>query len=393
MGKGSRPAKAKNLVLVPGVADDVVEKATAVAAAKFPGRHAPPVSVVMDAVAELAQEAEGGMAAVDEATPVTSSPGPEATTVPEEPTAPVEPSLADLQALKEEIRKQHPTWYPEYRDSLGHQFNEQLVPEFAGRTAAELGLPANADADRVRREVRALAFARSYLMAKAGDADGLKSISPDLLYFWDDRVGGLVPELVVSPDDPAPWVHSINRLRSRQTAKMDAEHGNHPRFRRFVKAVKGWTNGRWKELRAAAQRVLTGEAKTGAEREARELIEAIRAADNGAPRLWRKESARSVAERMGVGRDALLSHLQTKVGQEVTQDIVSTSSRPDIWSGDFVWEVEPGAQAIHAYPISHYPSESEWITAGSFRVLAAEPYGSGGVKVRVQQTGVFEVKE
>jgi hypothetical protein len=41
------------------------------------------------------------------------------------------------------------------------------VPEVAGLTAAELGLPAGTDADRVRREVRAPAFARSYLMAKA----------------------------------------------------------------------------------------------------------------------------------------------------------------------------------------------------------------------------------
>jgi hypothetical protein len=89
----------------------------------------------------------------------------------------------------------------------------------------------------------------------------------------------------------------------------------------------------------------------------------------------------------------LLSHLQARVGTEVTQDLVSTSSRSNIWSGDFLWEVEPGAQAIHAYPISHHPSESEWITAGSFRVLSAEPYGSGGVKVRVEQTGVFEEKE
>jgi hypothetical protein len=38
--------------------------------------------------------------------------------------------------------------------------------------------------------VRALAFARSCLTAQAGDADGLKATSPDLLYFWDDRLDG-----------------------------------------------------------------------------------------------------------------------------------------------------------------------------------------------------------
>ena len=158
-------------------------------------------------------------------------------------------------------------------------------------------------------------------------------------------------------------------------------------------AVKGWTDGRWRELRSAAKRVLQGEAHSGGEHEAAELIEAIRAASPEAPRLWRKERASDVAQRMGVSRQALLSHLQKRIGDELTQDLVSTSSRSDVWSGDFLWEIEPGAQAIHAYPLSWYPSESEWITAGEFRVLAFEPHGTGGVKVRVQQTGVFKEKE
>jgi hypothetical protein len=353
MGKGSRPAKAKTLALVPGAAVSVEE--------------APPTESVSAAAVPAVQEP---------------------------PPVAVEPDLDELQAVKKQMLKEHPEWYPEYRDTLGHQFNEQLVPQLAGLTAEELGLPAGTDADRVRREVRALAFARSYLMAEHGDADGLKAISPDLLYFWDDRLGGLVPEPVIAPDDPAPWVHSINRLRSRQTAKLTGDFGDEPRFKRFIDAVKGWTDGRWTALRAAAKRVLTGEApKTSSEREARELIEAIRAANAEAPRLWRKESAADLAQRMGVSRDSLLSHLQAKVGHEVTQDIVSTSSRSDVWSGDFLWEIEPGAQAIHAYPVSLHPSESEWITAGSFRILAAEPHVGGGVKVRVQQTGVFKAKE
>ncbi len=380
MGKGSRPAKAKNLVLVPGVTEDVVEKTA-------PSPHVAVVGTTSMLPASEAGPALAGAPTPEE--PVADV----AAAADDTPVQMAEPGLAELQELQEQIRKEHPDWYPEFRDTFGHQFNEQLVPQLANLSKAELGLSESTDADRVRREVRALAFARSYLMAKAGDAEGLEAISRDLLYFWDDRLGGLAPVPAIAPGDPAPWVHAVNRLRSRQTAKVDSTFADQPRFRRFVNAVKGWTDGRWKELRAASQRVLKGEANGRAEREASELIEAVRAADNEAPRLWRKESATSVAERMGVSRDSLLSHLQTRVGQDVTQDLVSTSSRPDVWSGDFIWEVEPGAQAIHAYPLSHHPSESEWITAGEFRLLAAEPYGGGGVKVRVEQTGVFKEKE
>jgi hypothetical protein len=374
MGKGSRPAKAKTMVLVPGTQGGS-EEAQDMAAV---------------AVAEPEQPTPAAPAPVSAGAGGTPSPP----TGPEPPPEDVEPSLTELQAVKEEIRKEHPSWYPEFRDTLGHQFSEQLVPQLVGLSATELGLPANTDPDRLRREIRALAFARSYLMAQAGDVASLRAISRDLLYFWDDRLDGtLVPAPAVSPGDPAPWVHSINRLRSRSTAGMESKFGDHSRFRRFVSAVKGWTNGRWKELRAASRRLLKGEPATGAEREARELIEAVRAADNEAPRLWRKESATSVAERMGVSRDSLLGHLQARIGEQVTQDLVSASSRPDVWSGDFVWEVEPGAQAIHAYPVSHHPSESEWITAGQFRLLVVEPLARGGVKVRVEQTGVFKEVE
>ncbi len=380
MGKGSRPAKAKNLVLVPGVTEDVVEEAA-------PSPH---VAVVVTTSMPPASEVGPALAGA----PTPEAPVADITGAAEGAAAqPVEPDLAELRELKEQIRKEHPDWYPEFRDTFGHQFNEQLVPQLTNLSMAELGLPESTDTDRVRREVRALAFARSYLMAKAGDAEGLKAVSRDLLYFWDDRLGGLAPVPAIAPGDPAPWVHSINRLRSRQITKIDSDYGDQPRFRRFVNAVKGWTDGRWKELRAASQRVLKGGANGRAEREASELIEAVRAAENEAPRLWRKESAASVAERMGVSRGSLLSHLQARVGHEVTQDLVSASSRPDVWSGDFIWEVEPGAQAIHAYPLSHHPAESEWITAGEFRLLVVEPYGSGGVKVRVEQTGVFKEKE
>ena len=56
----------------------------------------------------------------------------------------------------------------------------------------------------------------------------------------------------------------------------------------------------------------------------------------------------------------------------------------------YIWEIEPGAQAIHAYPISWHPSEREWITAGRFQVLEVDPLcAAGGVRVSVRQTGVF----
>lgn len=374
MGKGSRPAKAKTLVLVPAIVDEA----------------SPPIAVMTSSTELFAPP-------VSDPAPAMPQESPSAAAMPvaePEPVVVPEPDLAELQALKEQIRQEHPSWYPEYRDTLGHQFNEQLVPQFAGLSGAELGLPEGTDPDRRRREIRALAFARSYQLALAGDVEGLRAISPELLYFWDDRLGGtLVPAPAISADDPAPWVHGINRLRSRHTDGLQSKFGDQSRFRRFVSAVKGWTDGRWKELRAASKRVLLGEPQTGAEREARELVEAVRAAERDAPRLWRKESAAEVAKRMGLSPGSLLGHLQARIGEEVTQDLVSTSSRSDIWHGDFVWEVEPGAQAVHAYPVSHHPSESEWITAGSFRLLAVEPHGSSGVKVRVEQTGVFKEKE
>jgi hypothetical protein len=120
------------------------------------------------------------------------------------------------------------------------------------------------------------------------------------------------------------------------------------------------------------------------------LIEAIDSAPNNAPRLWRKEKASDVAARLGTSSQQLFDHLKIKVGQELTQDIVSTSASPSVWHGDFIWEIEPGAQAIHAYPISLHPGEREWITAGRFRVLKVDELSrTGGVRVLVKQTGVF----
>jgi hypothetical protein len=154
--------------------------------------------------------------------------------------------------------------------------------------------------------------------------------------------------------------------------------------------VKDWTDGRWRALRSAAKKVLNGEHGGTDHAKARELIEGIDSAPNNAPRLWRKDKASDVAARLGTSPHQLFDHLKAKVGQELTQDIVSTTSSSGVWHGDFVWEIEPGAQAIHAYPISWHPSEQEWITAGRFQVLKVDPLSaSGGVRVLVRQTGVF----
>ncbi len=169
MGKGSRPAKANNLVLVSGATQDVMEKAAAAAAELYPGQHEPPPSVVMEIATSMAPTSETEPVPTESAPPAES----EAAAVPTADEAPppvVEPDLAELQELKERIRKE----YPEFRDTFGHQFNEPLVPQLTNLSQAELGLPEGTEADRVRREVRALAFARSYVIAKAGDAEGLK---------------------------------------------------------------------------------------------------------------------------------------------------------------------------------------------------------------------------
>jgi hypothetical protein len=369
MGRGARPAKAKSLTLVPG--NDPGEPA-----GDIPEEEAGQLTQASSTADQTPAEQQG------EAPPPDHEETPRAE-------ARV-PDLAELQAVKERIRLEHPDWYPEFRDTFGEQFNDLLVPHLAGLTPQELGLPPGTDPDRQRRELRALAFARSCVMAEAGDAEGLRAISEDLLYYWDDRLDGkLLPPPVISPDDRAPWVHSLNRLRSRRTDRVERTFRSDARFRRFVDGVKGWTDGRWRQLREASKRVLEGQVEGTDERQALELIEAVRAADNDAPRLWRRERSFDVAQRLGVRPDQLLTHLRGRVGDELTQDLVSTSSSSHVWSGDFVWEVEPGAQAIHAYPVSYYPSEKEWITAGQFRVLAVEATGHGGVKVRVEQTGVF----
>jgi hypothetical protein len=299
VGRGARPPKAHSLAL----------KTTQQAeSAPSPAGSAPTASAFPN----------GPALAVVEAEP---------TPPPPPPPTPVTPDLATLQAVKEELRQQHPDWYPDFRDTFGNQLTEKLLPpDLAQLSAAELGLPANvvsADPDRLRRELRALAFARSYLKAQAGDVDGLRQASEDLAHFWNDRLEGkLIPLPPIDPSNPVPWVHQINQLHSRQTSGLDAKYGKQARYQSFVRAVKDWTDGRWRALRSAAKKVLNGEHGGTDHAKARELIEGIDSAPNNAPRLWRKEKASDVAARLGTSPHQLFDHLKAKVGQELTQDIV-----------------------------------------------------------------------
>jgi hypothetical protein len=369
VGRGARPPKAHSLPL------------------KTSAQPAPTPTV--SAPSPTANAGSPALAVV-EAEPVPPTPPPTPA-----PPQPVASDLATLQAVKEELRQQHPEWYPDFRDSFGNQLTEKLLPsELAQLSAAELGLPAgvvSADPDRLRRELRALAFARSYLMAQAGDAEGLSQVSDELAHFWNERLEGkLIPLSPIDHSNPVPWVHELNQLHSRHTTGLDSKYGKQARYRHFVHAVKDWTDGRWRALRAASKKVLNGQHGGADHAKARELIEGIDSAPNNAPRLWRKEKASDVAARLGTSSRQLFDHLRGKVGQELTQDIVSTAAGSGIWAGDFVWEIEPGAQAIHAYPISWHPSEKEWITAGRFQVLKVDPISAaGGVRVLVRQTGVF----
>jgi hypothetical protein len=158
VGRGARPPKAHSLLL------------------KTSGQPAAPPT---ESAPSPTGSADGPALAAVEAPP---SPAPP-------PAMPVTPDLATLQAVKEQLRQEHPDWYPDFRDSFGNQLTEKLLtPDLAQLSAAELGLSASvvsADPDRLRRELRALAFAQSYLMAQAGDAEGLQQVSEDLVYFWN----------------------------------------------------------------------------------------------------------------------------------------------------------------------------------------------------------------
>ena len=307
-------------------------------------------------------------------------------------TAPAAPApafdLAWLQHIEEWLRQNHPYWYWDYLDTFGDSLTQKIAPELLKLTPEQLGLP-QATPDRIQRERRALAFAQSYMLAEARDVKRLSAISGDLAYWWNDQLAGkLIPIPPADPSNPAPWVHVINSLHSTHTASMEAAFSSNPRYRSFIKAIKGWTNSRWRHLRAAAKQLLSGDHGGKYHRQASELVQAIRAAPNNAPRLWRKENAADVASRLGTSSDDLFAHLQARAGKEVTQDLVATSAKPDLWNGDFVWEIEPKSKAVHASPVSHHPSESEWITAGRFRLLEVTR-DAGRIKVRVEQTGVF----
>lgn len=77
------------------------------------------------------------VAAVLEATPPPAAPA-----IAPAPT-PVPFDLGTLQVVKEELRQQHPDWYPDFRDAFGNQLTEQLLPaELAKLSAVELGASA-----------------------------------------------------------------------------------------------------------------------------------------------------------------------------------------------------------------------------------------------------------
>jgi hypothetical protein len=143
-------------------------------------------------------------------------------------------------------------------------------------------------------------------MAQASDLEGLSQVSEELAPFWNDRLEGkLIPLAPLDPANPLPWVHAINQLHSRHTSGLEAKYGKQARYRSFVHAVKDWTDGRWRALRAAAKKVLNGEHGGSDQAKARELIHGIDSAPNNAPRLWRKEKASDVAARLGTSSQQL----------------------------------------------------------------------------------------
>jgi hypothetical protein len=132
-----------------------------------------------DLLADLRPVMAGGGAASPAAPPPESEP----------PAQTPEPTLAELQELKEKIRQEHPAWYPEFRVTFGHSLRAKIDLELAKLTREQLGLPPATDPDRVRREQRALAFAKTPLWAQAGKVERLRAVSGDLAY-WVERPPG-----------------------------------------------------------------------------------------------------------------------------------------------------------------------------------------------------------
>ena len=95
MGRGARPPKAHSLPL------------------KTSGQ---PVAPPTESAPSPTGSAGGPAAAVEAPTPAPPPP------------APVTPDLATLQAVKEQLRQEHPDWYPDFRDSFGNQLTEKLLP-------------------------------------------------------------------------------------------------------------------------------------------------------------------------------------------------------------------------------------------------------------------------
>jgi hypothetical protein len=142
VGKGSRPAKAKTIVLTPGIggSSDKVQGVAAVVVAEVEQQSAPvtPKPILAWAEPPSTPPSEPGP---QQQIFLEATPPPAATTTAPAPD-PVPAYLATLKASKEELRQQHPDRYPDFRDTFGNQLTEKLLPtELAKLSAAELGLP------------------------------------------------------------------------------------------------------------------------------------------------------------------------------------------------------------------------------------------------------------
>lgn len=309
------------------------------------------------------------------------------------PVLAINASLANLNAVKEELRTSQTAWYPDFRTTFGHTMTLKIVPELEN---AGIVVPPNSTKER---ELRALAFAKSYLMAKANDVAGLKAIDEKLLYWWDDKLGGgLVPRVAVSLEG-APWVHDYNAMYPEKHAvsATDAKYSRSTRasaYNAFKQAIHDFTNGAWTELRTAAKAVLKGAAGGHYGAEAKALIEAIQDAPANAPLLTRRESWADVARRAGSTRDGLEAFFKSKIADAkytFNFDLVSTQYT-DHWSGDLKWVIEKGSKAIYAKPSSSHSSENEWIAAGRYKILKVQREG-GDLVVYVRQASVFDLPE
>lgn len=317
------------------------------------------------------------------------------------PVLAIKTDLATLQRVRDELKTSNTAWYPDFRGQFGHSITMKIVPELANVT---IDIPASSTRER---ELRALAYAKSYMMARAGDVAGLKAIDERLLYFWDEKLGGgLAPKIAVTLEG-APWIHELNALYTGSwdqyngsgIAKRDAIDAKYARSSRAKEwanlkgGISSFTGSNNVAVREAGAAILKGGAGGSFGIKAKAMLEAIQDAPATAPALSRKESWASVAQRAGTTRDGLAAFLQAKIGTDYafTMDMVSTQYKGH-WGGDLEWRIEKGAKAIYAQPYSGSPGENEFITAGRFKILKID-HTSTKLVVYVRQVGVFDAPD